>query len=190
MVPGGSAKPLSRCDLHWLWSGGRTRGHKNLDMVSVRGRVRRLGCVGWSDRPGPAGRPAVTALVCGPCSPAAYIVATSAPEPRWAVLRPQPRVSPNCAVTTGRGIREQWALCLRGSSLAGAVVCGVHSPSFLPKGDCFLLCFPNVWVRGSEIHEPVPQPSFSRDGHEASNYSNPPHIPKPTSPRPVTMASL
>lgn len=62
-----------------------------------------------------------------------------------------PRV---CAVTTGRVIREQLWLGLRGSCVGGAVLYGVHSLSFHVSGTRFLLSFTSVVVfrAGFQIH--------------------------------------
>lgn len=116
---------------------GRTRGHTgNLDMVSVRGRVRKLGLVGWSARRWPAGSPAVPARVCGPQSPAVCRASLGTAAPA-ALSFPKlcgdhRKGHQGTIVTLSGGVRV-----LQQLSSVGYTV-----PPFFPKGTVFSFVFP------------------------------------------------
>lgn len=86
---------------------------------------------------GPAARtPRVLSLRAAPSAPAT--------EPLWGGLPPQPRVSPNGAVTTGSVMRgdNRDSICWYGGK---AVVWGPQPLLYPQGGTRYLLSFPNVW---------------------------------------------
>lgn len=91
----------------------------------------------------------------GPCASSSVTVrGTSAgvPEPLWAALCPQPRVSPHDAVTTGRvfgGSRDSVYGVLAWDEV------GSPAPPFSSGGPIFISSFPDVWEAGSQIQDTV-----------------------------------
>ena len=80
--------------------------------------------------------------------------ATAAPEPLWAALRPQPRVSPDGAVTAGRVIGDNRDSVSGAPAWEELWAVGSPVPPFSSEATHFLPSVLNLGGAGSQIYNP------------------------------------